>query len=72
MMLAVWSCLRQTTRLHCTLKAYKALGIPLQLYGHVVIARKPFKLHIGLIFGKLAIGGVVKPLRCDASRVVMP
>jgi hypothetical protein len=30
--------------------AYEALGTPLQLYGHVIIAQRPFKLHIGLIF----------------------
>ena len=42
--------------IHCPLKSHKALETPLQLYGHVVIARQPFKLPIGLIFDHLAMG----------------
>ena len=73
MMLVEYSCRGQTTQVYCPLKAYKALGTALQLYGHVVTVRKSFKLLIGMIFGHLATGGVVEePLRCDACRVFMP
>ena len=41
---------RPTTHLHCPLKAHKALGTPLQFYGHVITVRQPFKLPTGLIF----------------------
>ena len=71
-MLVELSCLRQTTKLHCPLKAYKAVGTPMQLYSHVVTAQQPFKLPTRLIFGHLATGGVVEPLWCDPCRVVMP
>ena len=55
------------------MKAYKALGTPLHLYGHVVIAQQQLKLTIGLDFGHfLVTEGVVGPLRSDDSRVVMP
>ena len=44
----------------------------MQLYGHVVLLREPFKLPTGMIvLGNLATGCVVKPLLCDACRVVM-
>ena len=71
-MLAEYLCLRPTTQLHSPLKAYKALGTPLQLHGNVVIVRQPLKLPIGSVLGNLATVGFVGPLRCDASRVVMP
>ena len=72
-MLAEKSCRGQTTPYNCTLQANKALGTPLQLYGHLVTARQPFKLPIGLIFGHyLATGGVEEPLWCDSCREVMP
>jgi hypothetical protein len=48
------------------------LGTPLQLYSHVAIARQPFKVPNGLVFGHLATGGVVGPLWPDARKVVMP
>ena len=70
--LAEYTCLRLTTQLHRPLKEYKALGTPLQLYGHVVTVLHPFKLPNGLTFGYMAIGGVVESLRRDACRVVMP
>ena len=38
------------TQVHSPLKAYKAIGTPLQLYHHVVTAQQSFKLPIGLIF----------------------
>ena len=49
MMLVELSCLRPTTQLHCPLKEYKTLGKTLQLYSHVVTARRPFKLSTSLI-----------------------
>ena len=70
-MLLEQSCLRPTGQSNCPLKAYKAIGTPLQLYGNVVIAQQPFRLPIGIVFGHLATGGVVEPLWCDASRVGM-
>ena len=54
------------------LKAYKALGTPTQLYSHVAIARQQFKVSTGLIFGHLATGGGVGPLRYNACSIVMP
>ena len=72
MMLAESSCRRKTTMLHCSLKAYKALGKPLQLYGHVVTVLQTFKLPVSVVFGHLSTGGVVEPLWCDASRVFIP
>ena len=66
------SCLRPTLQLHCPLKACKAIRTPPPLYVNVVIAGQPFKLPIGLLFDHVATGGVVDPLWCDASRVVMP
>ena len=72
-MLAELPCLRPAIQLYCPLKAYKALGTPLQLYGHVVTVRQEFKfLPIDTVFGHLATGGVVGPLWCDACRVAMP
>ena len=72
-MLVVYSFLRLTTQFHCPLKAYKDLGTPLQLYGHVLVTvRQPFKLPIGLIFAHLSRGGVDEPLWCDTCRVVLP
>ena len=62
----------KTTHLHCPLNAYKAIKTPLQLYSRMVTAQQPFKLPTSLIFGYLATGGVVGPLQCDASRVIMP
>ena len=47
------------------MKAYKAVGTPLQLYGYVVTARHPFKL----LFGSISL---TEPLRYDARGVVMP
>ena len=44
----------------------------MQLYGHVFTVGQPFKLPTCLMFGNLATGGVVEPLWCDASGVVMP
>ena len=43
----------------------------MQLYGHVVTVRHPFKLPIGSVFGHLATWVFVEPLRCDACRVVI-
>ena len=63
MMLVDYSCLRSTTQLYEDLKANRAFGTPLKFYNHVAIARQPFKLPTGLIFGHFATGGVVGPLR---------
>ena len=41
------SCRGPTTHLHCPVKAYEALGSPLQLYGDEFIARHSFT--IGLV-----------------------
>ena len=71
MMCVERSCLGQTTHLHCPSIPYKLFETPPQLYGRMAIAREPFMLPINLIFGHLATGGVVEPLRHDASRVVM-
>ena len=72
-MLAEYTCLRQTTHLHCPLKVYKAVvGTHLPLFGHVVTERQPFKLPIGLILSHLTTGGVDEPLWCDACRVLLP
>ena len=49
-----------------TWKAVKAVGIPLQLYSHVVTVQQPFKLLISSIFSHLVTGG--EPLWCDACR----
>jgi hypothetical protein len=69
-MLVEYSCRGQTSQVYGPLKAYKELGTPLQLYGHVVTVRHTFKLPIGMIFGHLATGGVVEePLRCDSCRI---
>ena len=57
--LVEYSCLRPTTHLNCPLKAYIALGTPLQLYSHVVIVRQPFKLPIGLILAMLPQGALL-------------
>jgi hypothetical protein len=55
------------------LRSYSySLKTHLYLYSHVVIARHPFKLPYGLIFGHLAMGGVMEPLECDTCRVIMP
>ena len=63
---------RLITHMHCTLKAYKAIGTPLWLYGNVVVVGgQPFGLPIVSIFAHLVKGGVVGPLRCDACRIVL-
>ena len=58
MFFVAYTCHGQSTQVYGLFKAYKALGTPLQLYGHVVTVRQPFKLPIGMIFGHLATGGV--------------
>ena len=44
----------------------------MKLFGHVVIARHPFKVTFCPMFWCVATGGVVGPFLCDAHRVVLP